>query len=410
MDRDFLLAARETYLRVNEAALAWMLDRPRLRGAFLNTKRNSITLRDYGAGDGWRGPDMLYGWIQGRGLEALVTQARFFERERPAFATRLREAALPLYRALADLHARHDRAFFAYDADLRPVHPGEDGEALPQRADEGLFTYSDIFVLKGLIAASRSFEPTATGRYLQGLAAVVDAVEAGRFVIDERRPLDRDALRLQAEEYGPRMILLSAATMLHDLGLPEAAAFGPRFVAQILERHVEDGRGDLPAGTTRDVPGGDHCNPGHAIEFAGFALDLLPSGADPDLVRRLEQILLVSFALGFAPPGIRLGVSLAGGEPSAVRPWWSLPETIRAAAKAHEHTGHAASATVWRTAHDAFFRHYWRGDPPLAYQTLADAGPVDFVPATPDLDPGYHTGLSLLGAIRAIDRLRPTTP
>ena len=26
-------------------------------------------------------------------------------------------------------------------------------------------------------------------------------------------------------------------------------------------------------------------------------------------------------------------------------------------------------------------------------------GPADFVPATPDLDPGYHTGLSLLAAI-----------
>ena len=32
-------------------------------------------------------------------------------------------------------------------------------------------------------------------------------------------------------------------------------------------------------------------------------------------------------------------------------------------------------------------------------------GPIDHVPATPDLDPGYHTGLSLLAAIEVADAL-----
>jgi hypothetical protein len=32
-------------------------------------------------------------------------------------------------------------------------------------------------------------------------------------------------------------------------------------------------------------------------------------------------------------------------------------------------------------------------------------GPIDYVPATPDLDPGYHTGLSLLAAIEVADAL-----
>jgi len=39
--------------------------------------------------------------------------------------------------------------------------------------------------------------------------------------------------------------------------------------------------------------------------------------------------------------------------------------------------------------------------PPVAYQTMTKEGPIDWVPATPDLDPGYHTGLSLLAAIEA---------
>ena len=62
---------------------------------------------------------------------------------------------------------------------------------------------------------------------------------------------------------------------------------------------------------------------------------------------------------------------------------------------------------VWRKAHKAFFANYWRGSPAIAYQTRDRNGPVDFVPATPDLDPGYHTGLSFLGGIEAIDALLP---
>ena len=118
----------------------------------------------------------------------------------------------------------------------------------------------------------------------------------------------------------------------------------------------------------------------------------------PVLVRHLA-------ALG-TPPGVRLAVSAASGEPtSPYCPWWSLPETIRAAALCFERSGNRAVLEVWRTAHEAFFGTYWRGEPAIAYQTMTTDGPVDFVPATPDLDPGYHTGLSLLAAIEAARRM-----
>jgi hypothetical protein len=407
MDAEFLQAARATYVEANAGTLAWMLDRPRLRGVFLNTKQNSLTLRDYGEADSWRGPAILYGWIQGRGLEALVTHARFFERECPALAARLIEAAHDLYGALAALHARHGRAFFSYDGDLRPVYPGPGGEARPQHAAEDVATYSDIFVLKGLVAASAVFEPAATARYLDALDGVVQAIEGGRFVMDERQPLDRAALDRQPDEYGPRMIMLGAACLLRELGFANRVAFGGRFIDHVLRHHVENGSGSLPAGAARDRPSGDHCNPGHAIEFVGFALEVLPEDADRALVRRLEEVLLTAFTLGFASPGIRLGLSLSGATPpSEYRPWWSLPEAVRAAARCFERTGNREALGAWRTAHEAFFSHYWRSDPPIAYQTLTAEGPIDFVPATPDLDPGYHTGLSFLGAIHAIDRLQ----
>ena len=129
------------------------VDRPLLNGAFLNTKRNSITLRDYTERDGWRGPGVTFGWIQGRGLEALVTHARFFESEDPDLAARLDAAARQLYPALSSLFARDGHAYFAYGENLAPVYPDAAGDLQPQEPAGDLWTFSDIFVLKGLVAA-----------------------------------------------------------------------------------------------------------------------------------------------------------------------------------------------------------------------------------------------------------------
>ena len=155
-----------------------------------------------------------------------------------------------------------------------------------------------------------------------------------------------------------------------------------------------------------NVPGEDSCNVGHAIELVGFALDHLSPDADKALIEKLESVLLASFAAGFRGPGVRLVVSASSGQPtSPYCPWWSLPETIRSAALCHERTGNPLVLDVWRKAHAAFFETYWRGEPAIAYQTMTEQGPVDFVPATPDLDPGYHTGLSLLAAIEVAARM-----
>jgi mannose/cellobiose epimerase-like protein (N-acyl-D-glucosamine 2-epimerase family) len=201
------------------------------------------------------------------------------------------------------------------------------------------------------------------------------------------------------------MILLGAAGMLKRAGHTAHLAFADRVIAHVIDRHY-----DAATGLLRNVPGEDLCNVGHGIEFVGFALDYLDDTADPALIETLERILVSSFRKGFVGPGITLTVSIKTGEAqSPYCPWWSLPETIRSAALAHERTGSAESLDVWKAAHDAFFEHYWRGTPPIAYQTMTKDRPVDFVPATPDLDPGYHTGLSLLAAIRAADRLKPRT-
>ena len=63
---------------------------------------------------------------------------------------------------------------------------------------------------------------------------------------------------------------------------------------------------------------------------------------------------------------------------------------------------------VWQKAHYGVLRQLLAlRTPAIAYQTRdRKTARSTSVPATPDLDPGYHTGpLSFLGAIEAIDRL-----
>ena len=400
-NEEFLQEAQRRYVDANAAGLRWLLERPVLHGAFLNTKQNSITLADYGPADGLRGPGYTYGWIQGRGLEALATHAAYFEHSQPELAGRLDGVARKLYHALDALWERDGHAYFCCDETLHPILAG-DGVAEPfSKPPADIYAYSDIFVTKGLLAAAARYAPSEIDRHLEKFSAIVDAIEQRRFQMNERVALSHEAVAQQADDFGPRMILLGAAGPLVRMGRGEAAGFADRFIANVLERYF-----DPASGLLRNTPGDDVCNVGHGIEFVGFALDYLGDDVGAGTLAQLETILLASFASGFHDPGIRLTVSAKTGEPlSPYCPWWSLPETIRSAALAYERSGRQEVLAVWQKAHTAFFTNYWRGVPAIAFQTRTEAGAVDYVPATPDLDPGYHTGLSLLAAINAASRI-----
>lgn len=396
-DREFLTAARDTYIAANAGTLRWVLARPALQGVYLNTKLNSITLADYAAADGSRGPAYAYGWIQGRGLEALVRHAEFYAGHDPALARDLDARGRQLYAALAGLLQHDGHAYFCYDARMTPVR-FVDGRPVPQTRDNRVFTYSDAFVAKGLVAGAARYAPDELERRLADLDRVIAAIEDQRFQMDEAVPLSADTALRQPPDFGPRMILLGAAELLARLGQTHRLGFAQRFIDHILAGHL-----DPATNLLANVPEEDACNVGHAIEFAGFAMAWLGADAPAPLAATLERILVASFERGFVGPGIALSVSIRSGAVlNPLCPWWSLPETIRTAALCHAYSGSDATLRIWRQAHEAFFGRFWRGQPAIAYQTLGPDGPVDFVPATPDLDPGYHTGLSLLAAIESV--------
>ena len=378
------LTARR-YEAANRQALGWLLARP---GVFLDTKVNPLTGADYGAADGQRGPGWIYGWIQGRGLEALVTFARDLAETDPALSARLLARARPLYAALDGLVARDGHGAFLY-RDGRPVQP-VGGE---------IYTYSDAFFAKGLVAASALFAQDDLPRHLDYLMRVIAAVEQGRFQMAETTAIGPQALAAQPDDFGPRMILLGAAGMLHRVGLDAHTGFADRFIDTILSRYD-----DPETGLLWTVPGQDRRNPGHSIEFVGFALEhLRHRPPNPDLTARLGRLLARVLDLSLTGPGIALFIRGDGSPDSPFHPWWSLPETIRACALAQE--AGTDLLAHWKTADRLFFSNFWQPRRGYAFQTLTADGPVDYVPATPDLDPGYHTALSLHAAARAARRL-----
>lgn len=403
MSADFFAAAQGRYIASNAATLRWMLDRLPLHGEYFNTKMNPLTLVDYSDKDGWRGPDHIYGWIQGRGLEAATTHADAFAHRDADLSRQLDAAGRRTYAAIDRLLATHGHVSFCYDKHMRPARFISLHDHVPQHQPADIYTFSDAFAAKGLVAGAARYRPDDLPRQLAALQRVIDAIEDDRFQIDEKVELSQAATDSQPRDFGPRMILLSAGALLTKIGRRDLTGFAERFIAHIIDDHF-----DPATGLLRNVKGEDACNVGHGIEFVGFALDhYRGEDIDPGLLKVLETILVSSFDLGFRGPGVRLVVSASTGEPaSPYCPWWTPPETIRSAALVHERTHTADSLRVWQTADAAFFNRYWLEGAGIAYQCLTDDGPIDYVPATPDLDPGYHTGLSLLAAIDMIQRHR----
>ncbi|MFK7997176.1 MAG: hypothetical protein AB8B87_23795 [Granulosicoccus sp.] len=398
MNVDWIQSAASRYDSCIRDTLHWMLGRELSGSGLLNTKVDPLTGVDYDFSTGLRGPDFTYGWIQGRGLEALVAFAIHYRDIDQQLSARLNQIARSLYSTLAELHIRDGHAFFLYDKMMRPIRQGNDG--LEQQATPGsVFTYSDAFVAKGLFAASCHFDPDRSGEYLAYILDVVAAIEDDCFQMNETQILSAAYAKAEANDYGPKMILLGASGLLLDNNRPIEAAFANQFIDDVLERYF-----DQASGLLLNVPGQDNCNVGHAIEFCGFAFEYLQEQPDNSRIATLAYVLKNSLKTGLQGPGIALSLSATSGKAvSPYYPWWPMPEAIRACALAFTLTGDKSILPLWQQADEAFFSNFWRASQRFAYQTRTEEGPIDFVPATPDLDPGYHTGLSMLSAIKSIE-------
>lgn len=83
-------------------------------------------------------------------------------------------------------------------------------------------------------------------------------------------------------------------------------------------------------------------------------------------------------------------------------PWWSLPETMRAAIRCWEIADsdilRKKCLEIFSACHNGFVKNYLLPERHfMAIQNRSiDNKITRSIPATPDADPGYHTGLSLI--------------
>jgi mannose/cellobiose epimerase-like protein (N-acyl-D-glucosamine 2-epimerase family) len=386
----------------------------------------------------FRSRSAVFGWIQGRGLEALAGHADHLAVVAPALAQRSDRMLAAVAERILDLGRRHGgRYHFLYDLDGRPFTIGGDGSRVHADPSARPPGFADLFVGKGLAAAGRRLaRPELLEAGAQTLRRAAAAIADGSFRSDQvsfdpKNPMHDDP-RIQRQ--GSRMIMLGAMALMLRLqpGEEEWRRIGAACLRHVLDVHVVSTAGgglrelDFveqcdPAGAPWRDAGRILQDPGHALEFTGLAARFLlalgdgrnlPADAAGLAARSREvlpRIFLAAFANGFqpGPGGICKSFDLVARQPiNDDMPWWSLSESMRAAALlarlAPDHPERGRVLAAGADCAVALFGRYRSAIPGIFVQTRDASGEVvDVVPATPDADPGYHTGLCLIDVVEA---------
>lgn len=392
------------------------------------------------------GRETVYAWIQSRGVEALCGHARWIreckdlsEALREAYMVRIRYIVERVVRALESARrANGGSLFFWMDVEGRPFTLDAQGRKTALALDPAVCYASDMFHVKALAAAAEFLDDpalrTEASRYFARWISAVreECVRGDQQPFDPKNPVTATPDR---RSHGLRMITLGALALYARLDDdPAHVEDGLDFIRHILENHVNtDGRfpGLEPwdfvefidaEGAPYRLDGHIVCDPGHALEFVGLGFKFMNEIRGREVLtpsqlefisacdRAFPRLLRHAFALGYNEKGgICKTYALDRRAPlNSDMPWWNLPETMRAAIYAHNVASNAetqrACLEIARRCSNAFLKNYVRPEfHGMAYQTLdQDARPVPVIPATPDLDPGYHTGLSVIDFMDAL--------
>jgi len=414
---------------------------------WIDTKLDLTTGEDLPHDHPWLGLGLVSGWVQGRGLEGLAAFGAWLapyaaSPEIAALSARIRRLVADLAgKVRAVRRANGGHLYFAMTPAGEPFQLDEAYRRVPVPLDASSpSNFSDLFAAKGLYAAARFLddaEMLAEAR--EWCLALGSDILAGRFCSDQPQPKGLASVVAVPGgiSHGPAMIALGMAALLarHEPG-PEAAEMGLRFARRVLYGHVNlenrwpmlrpfdlvefIGRDGRPAVDAQGRVIGD---PGHALEFVGLCLKfkdivaryggatLEQEGELRHMAHYMPSILASAFEAGFRPAlgGIVKTVDLVTRAPiDDTMPWWSLPETIRAAMEATHASADPENWSLGRRiiaqCHNAFVEHYLRPAVHLMAVKLRDReGRVSaLVPAYPDADPAYHTALSLMDVLAVL--------
>ena len=407
---------------------------------FIDTKLDLITGEDFSADDPVGGRDTIYGWIQGRALEALAGHCIWAHHHNlgtdllPRLQQMMRKVLIRL-RQMRQRNKGHLSFFMSPEGD--PFRLDDDGQKkfFTLNADAP-YGFSDLFCAKGMLAASRILGDLEAADEAHFYCQQIDAaIWQDRFVSDQQSLDPKDPIRPASDKHphGPYMIQIGTAALIAALEADRTSVDqGLRLIRHELRHHVNL-QNRVPKLQEYDFweaiddegqpyRDGDAilCDPGHALEFVGLTLKFTSVVKRHRLAteQQLAEIATVEeimspllrhiFALGFqpGPEGICKACDLVSRTSlNTDMPWWSLPETMRAAVYCWRVSNDPECLRILSACHNAFVRHFVRPDLHLmAVQTRSDTGEViPVIPATADADPGYHTGLSIIDLLNVVD-------
>lgn len=420
---------------------------------YINTKLSVLTGADFPEPEDtsrdFRGKTAIYGWIQGRGLEALAGHIRWLpkcsilddaeKRDRIQRLTTMLEAVL---NQMETVRARNSRRLsFLMTPEGQPFTFDETGRRRPIVLDPASTSTTELFYPKGMFAAaSLLLNKAALADAEAYFRAVAHDIESGRHHGDRVSFDSKSKVTENPRKHGhgPRMIMLGGFALFAELlGDDEWFDWGEGFIRYILDHHVNTGQFDelqahdfVECIDDEGMPWRENgqvlSDPGHSLEFVGLASKFLlilrskrrKTASQEELLQRCAElfphVLARNFANGFNPKvgGICKAFDLVSRQPlNSDMPWWSLPETMRAGAEllvlCPREKHKADILRIIADCSNGFMRSFVNRKAHLmAYQTVdANGQPVDVIPATPDADPGYHTGLSIIDFLACLDRV-----
>ncbi len=444
-----LKSVKEDYRKILLSTMKLIADRYENNPdySWIDTKLNINTGEDFPQWDPLGNKNIIYPWIQGRGLESLTLHRNWMQKEYSdktvlVLAHRLEDIVIEVAESIEQAKKLNRGHLFFFMNDLgESLNMGNDGSWVQEQIKpEVPWNTSDMFVSRGLFAASliSGYEEDRVSS-IEYVINVLNGIKHGNFVTDQQplaegNPVTAIDGRLSQS---PWMLLIGSMTLLLKHGVPEALDSGIYAIRYILENHVNINRkwkklnefdfveyirtdGDLWYNKDKVLS-----DPGHALEFVGLALQFCFLAeslvqADTKLILEIKEITSFMFPIfqrnfvnGYnrRAKGIIKLFDLISRKPvNSQMPWWPLPETMRAALGCYKIVKDKADRSfcmkAYSICHNSLLKNYIKEDSPglLAVQTRDKKGRIiDYIPAVPDADPGYHTGLALIDCLEMID-------
>ena len=373
----------------------------------------------------WYERDNIYGWIQGRGLETFAAYLKWMDRLSgyDLLDTRgIIQMGDALYKELHGCYLKLGHIPFVF----RNIQ-GYPEAVESKVAHDG--SICDMFVARGLLsyASYRRFSDDISV-LVDKLRDLIDLSNRGEIFNDQisfHTGLPGEMSSDIFEIEGP-MLAIGAAEILYGVtGERGDLLRGLDALRRIDEIHTCDipSRGMMivdrvdRSGVPIRSEGRLLNNPGHTLEIIGMGLQFLRSipsckCESEDLIfmdhwrQRCRQLADNHLEIGVSGLGtIYLSVQVEDGLPvNPVSPWWSSFEAVRtcsellALAESDEERVRrfAQVSGFMKAIRKVYLSQSGVGIP---VQTVDEQGSViSMIPATPDIDPGYHTGIPLFDA------------